>query len=149
MSIDTLKRRPPTQAESEDASKAAKAVAGALTREGLTLGFVHDGEESKVDLKRPLALLVLDLLTHVARGEMVTFVPYGAELTTQQAADVLNVSRPFLIGLLEGGKIAFHTVGSHRRIQMADLLDYKKARDAQRSASLKELQKLGQEYDAG
>ena len=105
--------------------------------------------KSEIDLPRSLALLVVDLLAHIARGEMVTFVPYGAALTTQQAADVLNVSRPFLIKLLEEEEIPFHKVGSHRRISMMALMQYKNDRDKTRAQALNELQRLGQEYDAG
>ena len=89
-----------------------------------------------------------EVLTHVAKGEMVTVVPYGAELSTKEAADLLNVSRPFLIKLLEQGEIGFHRVGSHRRIEAEELLRYKKARDSQRREAMKELQRLGQEFDA-
>ncbi|MBX9880660.1 MAG: helix-turn-helix domain-containing protein [Sphingomonas sp.] len=95
-----------------------------------------------------MAQLVLDVLTHVGRGEMVTFVPYAAELTTKEAADLLNVSRPFLIAMLDRGEIPFHKVGSHRRIRAADLLVYREARDAARAEALRELQRLGQEFDA-
>jgi excisionase family DNA binding protein len=59
------------------------------------------------------------------------------------------VSRPFLISLLETGKIGFHKVGSHRRIRACDLLEFRAQRDAERSAALKELQRLGQEFDEG
>jgi len=79
---------------------------------------------------------------------MVTFVPYGAELTTKEAADLLNVSRPFLVSLLEEGKIAFHKVGSHRRVRACDLLAFRNARDADRATALDELQRLGQEFDS-
>jgi excisionase family DNA binding protein len=108
-----------------------------------------DGVEVSIELPQTLGFLLLDLLTHVARGQMVTFVPYGAELTTQEAADVLNVSRPFLIKLLEREEIPFHKVGSHRRILMTDILKYKERRDKSRSKALDKLQRLGQEYDAG
>jgi excisionase family DNA binding protein len=149
MAIDTLDRRPPTENESAKASEAASAFARGLTSKALPLRIDAHGTEVRVDLPRSLGLLLLDLLTHVARGEMVTLVPYGAELTTQQAADVLNVSRPFLIKLLEQKKMAFHKVGAHRRIPMSALMQYKNVRDKTRARSLKELQRLGQEYDEG
>lgn len=149
MATDTLARRPPTKTESEKASQAASAFARALAHNTLPLRIDEDGGEVRVDLPPSLGLLLIDLLTHVARGEMVTFVPYGAELTTQQAADVLNVSRPFLIKLLKQGQIPFHNVGSHRRISINDLIGYRARRDKDRSQGLDELQRLGQEYDAG
>jgi excisionase family DNA binding protein len=149
VATDTLTRRPPTKNESEKASQAASAFARALAHNTLPLRINEKGGEVRLDLPPSLGLLLLELLTHVARGEMVTFVPYGADLTTQQAADVLNVSRPFLIKLLTQEQIRFHKVGSHRRISMTDLMRYKKQRDKDRSDGLDELQRLGQEYDAG
>ena len=92
--------------------------------------------------------MMLDLLAHIAKGEMVTVVPYGTVLTTQQAADLLNVSRPFLTKLLEAGEIPFHRVGSHRRIKAEDLLAYRDRREGEQDAALSELQRLGQEFEA-
>jgi excisionase family DNA binding protein len=149
VATDTLKRRPPTKIESEKASQAASAFARALAHNALPLRINEKGQDVRLDLPPSLGLLLLDLLTHVARGEMVTFVPYGAELTTQQAADVLNVSRPFLIKLLKQEQIPFHKVGSHRRLSTTDIMRYKEQRDKGRSQGLDELQRLGQEYDAG
>jgi excisionase family DNA binding protein len=149
MSEQALSERPPTEVEVRRASEAARALATALTSKGLPFSVDRNGGRTDIDLPPALGQLVLDVLTHVARGEMVTFVPYGAELTTKEAADLLNVSRPFLISLLETGKIGFHKVGSHRRIRACDLLEFRAQRDAERSAALKELQRLGQEFDEG
>jgi len=148
MSEQALSQRPPTDMEVKCASEAARAIATALTSDGLPFTVRKDDGKTEVDLPPALGQLVLDLLTHVARGEMVTFVPYGAELTTKEAADLLNVSRPFLISLLEDGKIEFHKVGSHRRIRAHDLLKFRADRDARRGSALDELQRLGQEFDA-
>ena len=129
MSDQALSERPPTDIEVRQASEAARAIATALTPEGLPFTVNRNG------------------LTHVARGEMITFVPYGAELTTKEAADLLNVSRPFLISLLDERKIAHHKVGTHRRIRASDVLAFRAKRDAERSSALSDLQKLGQEFD--
>ena len=147
-SVEALSERPPTQEEVRQASEVVRALAPALTQEGLPVAVPHDGDQLTVALSPALGQLVLDVLTHVAKGEMVTVVPYGAELSTKEAADLLNVSRPFLIKLLEQGEIGFHRVGSHRRIQAEELLRYKKTRDRQRREAMKELQRLGQEFDA-
>jgi excisionase family DNA binding protein len=143
-----LSERPPTDREIRQASEAARLLATALTPEGLPVSVSRYGDTAQVELPPALAQLVLDVLTHVGRGEMVTFVPYAAELTTKEAADLLNVSRPFLIAMLDRGEIPFHKVGSHRRIRAADLLVYREARDAARAEALRELQRLGQEFDA-
>lgn len=149
MPAEALTMRPPTDDEMEKASEAMGVFARALKEGGAPIRINSDGDEKQIDFPHALGQLVLDLLAHVARGEMVTFVPYGAELTTQQAADLLNVSRPFLVKLLEAGDIEHHKVGSHRRVPVEKLLEYKEKRDHARSESLSELQRLGQEFDAG
>lgn len=148
MSEQALSERPPTENEVRQASEAARALATALTPQGLPFSVNRNGDVTEVELPLALGQLVLDVLTHVARGEMVTFVPYGAELTTKEAADLLNVSRPFLVSMLEEGRIAFHKVGSHRRVRACDLLAFRNTRDAERAAALDELQRLGQEFYA-
>lgn len=112
------------------------------------------GEERKATrhlLLPPSAIrLLLDLLTEMASGNAVTLIPIHAQLTTQQAADVLNVSRPFLVSLIEQGKIPHIKVGTHRRILFQDLMQYKKTIDAERQKTLDELiresEKLNMEY---
>ena len=84
----------------------------------------------------------------VGKGEAVNLVPFGTELTTQQAADLLNVSRPFVIKLIDAGELPHHKVGRHRRIKAEDLFAYKRRRDRTRSAALRKLARLGQEIDA-
>ena len=149
MSDEALTQRPPTETEVRQASEAARVLATALTPEGLPFLVRKNGDCTEIDLSQALGQLVLDVLTHVARGEMVTFVPYGAELTTKEAADLLNVSRPFLVRMLEEKQIPFHKVGSHRRIRASDVLAFRAARDRARSDALRDLQRLGQEFDAG
>jgi excisionase family DNA binding protein len=104
----------------------------------------HGGDEVLV-LPRPTVLMFADILAALARGQGVQLMPLSAELTTQQAADMMNVSRPYLIGLLERAEIPYRLVGRHRRIQYADLIAYMEADDVKRRAAIEELTRLDQE----
>ncbi|WP_406398425.1 helix-turn-helix domain-containing protein [Streptomyces uncialis] len=106
---------------------------------------VEGGDPEPLTLPREAVELLATLLAHLGAGRSVSVVPQNAELTTQQAADLLNVSRPFLIGLLQAGEIEYRTVGTHRRILAASLLDYKRADDTSRRAAADELTRLDEE----
>jgi len=82
----------------------------------------------------------------LARGDAVTVVPTEQEITTQQAADLLNVSRQYLVRLLDEGNIPFTKTGKHRRVRMDDLLHFKAKRDEDRKSKLNELTSLSEEY---
>jgi len=102
-----------------------------------------DGSELVVP--RGALELLARILAHMAAGQGVSVVPAHAELTTQQAADLLNVSRPFLIGLLEAGEIEYRKVGAHRRVTMSSLMDYMRRDDERRRETADELTALSQE----
>ncbi len=143
-----LSERPPTADEAKRASTAMAVLARAFRDgEAAPVAMRARDDETVVELPPALTRLLLDVLGHIARGEMVTLVPYEAVLSTKKAADLLNVSRPFLISLLDKGKIPYWRTGSHRRIRVSDLLDYKRARDAERGEALDALQDLGREFD--
>jgi excisionase family DNA binding protein len=89
--------------------------------------------------------MLAQVLSMLADGQGVQIMPDRAMLTTQQAADALNVSRPYLIGLLDRDKIPYEMVGTHRRIAFADLMAYKRRDDQQRRAALDELTALAEE----
>ena len=84
----------------------------------------------------------MEVLRHIGRGDAVTLVPVSQMLTTQQAADILNVSRPFLISLLEKGDMLFELVGRHRRMKAEELFAYKRRRDGKRAEALSTLTEL-------
>lgn len=102
-----------------------------------------DGEQ--IVLPPSLYLVLKRIVSHLAHGRAVTVVPINKEVTTQEAADILNVSRPYLVKLLEQGDIPFIKVGAHRRIRLDDLMEYKERRDAERDKALAELTQLSQD----
>ncbi|MGK7956416.1 MAG: excisionase family DNA-binding protein [Crocosphaera sp.] len=92
---------------------------------------------------------IADFLADHSKGNAITLVPIHAELTTQEAADILNVSRPYLIKLLESGEILFTKVGKHRRIRFEDIMNYKDNIDHKRMEALDELAAQAQELNMG
>ena len=107
--------------------------------EPLMLRVVEDDHEASIELPAGAVTLLMDILEAMAVGRGITLIPAHAELTTVQAADILNVSRPFLIKLLDAGKIPHHKVGRHRRIRLEDLMSYKETIDREREAVLDQL----------
>jgi len=98
--------------------------------------------------RRALELL-REVRAYMAKGNAVTVVPTHAEVTTQQAAGLLNVSRPHVIKLLNDGKIPFHYAGRHRRIRYDDLMDYKAKQRKGSLEAMEDLQRQAQEEDMG
>ncbi len=139
-----------TSREAQEALRLLSAIPKRKTPRTIQVKPEGDTKATSVTVPKEAFELFLEILGQMANGNAVTIVPVHAELTTQQAADILNVSRPFLVKLIEEGKIAYRLVGTHRRIKMADLLRYKEADDAERKAVFDELaaeaQKLGLGY---
>ncbi len=100
-------------------------------------------------LPQTIVEFLFSTIRHIADGNAVTLVPIHAELTTQEAANLLNVSRPYLIQLLEKGKIKFHKVGRHRRILFADILKYQEESKNKSRKARDELTKEAQDLDLG
>lgn len=98
----------------------------------------------------PLPASVFYVLERVAevmaRGDSITVVPVGREVTTQQAADLLNVSRQYLVRLLDEGRIPFRKTCKHRRLRIEDVLTFKEGRDKDRRAGLRERSRLSEDF---
>ena len=107
-----------------------------------------ESEEAVTIPRKALELLEFILLS-MAEGKAVSLIPSDSELSTQQAADMLNVSRPHLVKLLEQGAIPFKKVGSHRRVQLEHLLSYEQHQSQQRQSHLQFLAQQAQELNLG
>jgi excisionase family DNA binding protein len=113
------------------------------------LKLLEDGHEREIQLPRQALRLLGEVLREMGRGNAVAVIPVESEITTQQAADILNVSRPYLVGLLEGHEIPFRKIGAHRRVKLLDVLRYKRRVDAERVKVLEELAAQAQELNMG
>ena len=111
----------------------------------------HDDQGMVRAVRIPTSALHLlqQALTEIGQGNAVSMNPIHAELTTQEAANLLHVSRPFLVQLLEKGDIPFHKIGSHRRVYFQDVIAYKNRIDAERRKALDELAQQAQELAMG
>lgn len=115
----------------------------------LTLRVTDGQQEAPIELPAGAVAMLLDILDAMAAGRGVTLIPENAELTTVQAAEVLNVSRPFLIRLLEENVIKHRKVGTHRRIRMEDVMAYKAQIDQEREGVLDRLVEEAEDEDYG
>ena len=138
----------PDRSEIDQAREAVAALAKLDPRAG---EITIEDSAHRMHAVLPVAAVRLlhDLLREMAQGHAVSLVPMHAELTTQQAADLLGVSRPFLVKELESGRLAHRKVGTHRRVLFRDLMAYKRAHEATRVEALGELAGQAQDLDLG
>jgi excisionase family DNA binding protein len=140
---------PETAEEAKTALRALSAVQLLQARSRTVQVRPDAGRPISVTVPREAFELFLEILGQMANGNAVTIVPVHAELTTQQAADLLNVSRPFLVALLDEGKIPSRKVGSHRRVKAADLAAYQQRDEAERKKVLDELTAEAEKHGLG
>ena len=149
MSVQNVVRLP-TQMEVEEAKVFSRTLSkfASTDRAQLTIK-VANGEADDIILPGHVLQILLDVLSEMSKGNAISLIPHHQEISTQEAAKLLNVSRPFLVGLLENGEIPFRKVGAHRRVKLTDVLEYKDQSDAKRLQALNELTALSQEEGMG
>ena len=140
----------PTEEIAQEAKTALRTLVPPRRKRPRRLEIGFAGEHDAVSVPLEVGDLVVRILAELANGNAVTVLPVTQELTTQQAADMLNVSRPYFITLLETGKIPYRKVGTRRRVLCADVLAYKQREMADARKAVADLtgeaQKLGLGY---
>jgi excisionase family DNA binding protein len=111
--------------------------------------FDKENRAHQVEVPTSALRLLVDILGELAIGNAVKIVPIHAELTSQEAADLLNVSRPHLVKLLEAGELPFHKTGRHRRVLFSDLMQFKQRREQSSQDAMEELARQAQELGMG
>lgn len=148
----TVKSDLPTEAEVSLAKESSRLLSLYLSsqEEAQSIRVIDQaGEHEAVRVPTAAYRLLIDILAQMAQGNAVSLIPVHAELTTQEAADMLNVSRPYLVKLLDGGKIPFHKVGTHRRVFYRDLVQFRNQINTDRLKALEELTAQAQELNMG
>lgn len=138
----------PNEKEIELATESSRSLAGIDTNKMHTFEIQVDGKKM-IRIPASVFKMLFTILTQMAAGNAVTIIPIHAELTTQEAANLLNVSRPYLISLLEEGKLPYRKVGTRRKILFEDLMNYRKKDDAERLKILNKLTEDAQDLDMG
>ncbi len=138
----------PNEKDIELATESSRSLAGIDTNKMHTFEIQVDGKKM-IRIPASVFKMLFTILTQMAAGNAVTIIPIHAELTTQEAANLLNVSRPYLISLLEEGKLPYRKVGTRRKILFEDLMNYRKKDDAERLKILNKLTEDAQDLDMG
>jgi len=144
-----LRRMTPVSAPREQQEEVAALLHGLRRlrpreRRGLGCKLVGPNKET-IAIPESVFFVLERVVEVLAHGDAIIVVPVGKELTTQQAADLLNISRQYLVRLLEQGKVPHSTTGKHRRLRIEDVLSYKEGRDQERKAQLEELASTSEE----
>lgn len=140
----------PDQADVELAKISSRTLSKYADADRVSLSLKgSNGEADDLVLPGHVIQILLDVLSEMSKGNAISLVPHHQEVSTQEAANLLNVSRPFLVNLLKEGKIPFRMVGSHRRVRFQDVLEYKEQVDRSRLNSLSQLAELSQKEGMG
>ncbi len=154
LTVEQLTMARPSQEDAEAVTQLDRALESALAASAQTLNgtaphrlALVGPDGSHVPIPLSVYELLHEIVHHMARGDSITLVPRHKELTTQQAAEVLNISRPFLIKLLDRGEMPYRREGTHRRIALEDVLDYRDRRSAKRQRGIEHLAQRSQDLN--
>jgi excisionase family DNA binding protein len=142
----------PSQADTELARESSRILATHKPgrRASVRIRIIDDGDEAEtVSVPASALRSFLHILTEMSQGNAVTLIPTHSELTTQQAAELLNVSRPYVVKLLDEGRMPSRSVGKYRRVRFDDLMAYKQKDDQARAKVLDQLTAEAQELGMG
>lgn len=140
----------PTPQEIEQAKDSSRTLSKYANADRVQLSLkASNGLSDDLILPGHVLQILLEVLAEMGKGNAISLVPMHQELSTQEAAHLLNVSRPFLVGLLEKGEIPFRKVGAHRRVYLRDVMAYKERTDQQRGKALDALAALSQQEGMG
>lgn len=140
----------PTPQEIEQAKNSSRTLAKYANADRVQLSLkASNGLADDLILPGHVLQILLEVLAEMGKGNAISLMPMHQELSTQEAAHLLNVSRPFLVGLLEKGEIPFRKVGAHRRVYLLDVMAYKERTDQQRGKALDALAALSQQEGMG
>jgi excisionase family DNA binding protein len=148
LTFDPTEPAVPSPADTAVARESASHLVGALAKANGTVRLrveEPDGAGELITVPSAAFRLLVTILSEMARGNAVRVIPHHAELTTGEAAELLNVSRPYVVRLLDEGKIPFHHVGTHRRVAFKDVMAYRDEHFRARSAVLDRMAAIDQE----
>jgi len=140
----------PTSDEIDVAKQSSRTLAKYASVDRVQMSITgSNGETDEFVLSGHVMQILLDVLSEMSNGNAISLIPHNQEISTQEAANILNVSRPYLVKLLENGEIPFHKVGTHRRVKLQDVISYKQRVDESRHSALDELTELSQSEGMG
>jgi excisionase family DNA binding protein len=139
----------PDPAETEELEALRDRLDEIYLRQGKALVIGPDVDEEPVELPGSAFDALKAVVEAMANGQTIMLMPHGKELTTQEAADLLRVSRPHLIKLCDSGVLPYHRVGTHRRLRIEDVIEYREKRAGERREHLRELSRLSQQVEGG